>query len=110
MKKLILSQSLQSKLWIALLASCIGLSACSGETEEMPNASTSETESSEVTPVQTASGPEAEASVNNSTEDSGGTAYYSGSGNAEGEEKADDTVTVNENNPNIQERVPEGVQ
>ena len=58
----------------------------------------------------TASGPEAEASVNNSTEDSGGTAYYSGSGNAEGEEKADDTVTVNENNPNIQERVPEGVQ
>lgn len=106
MKKLVFNQSLQSKLWIVILASCIGLSACSSETEEVSD--TTNTESSEMTPVQTASDPEAR--MNNSTEDSGATAYYSGSGNAEDEEKADDTVTVNENNPNIQERVPEGLQ
>ncbi|AMT96908.1 MULTISPECIES: hypothetical protein [Psychrobacter] len=47
MKKLTSNHSLQSKLWIALLVSAVGLSACSNEVEEKP-ASTNTTEAASV--------------------------------------------------------------
>ena len=47
MKKITSNRSLQSKLWIALLVSAVGLSACSNEVEEKP-ASTNTTEASSV--------------------------------------------------------------
>ncbi|MFK3918005.1 hypothetical protein [Psychrobacter sp. NPDC078501] len=107
MKKLFLTKSIQSKLWIVFMVSFFGLSACSSETEEpAPN-----TESSEMTPVQTAT--EAEDQIPASTEDAegaGGTAYYSSNGSVENEQKADDTVTVNENNSNLDQTSADGVQ
>ncbi len=47
MKKITSNHSLQSKLWIALLVSAVGLSACSNEVEEKP-ASTNTTEAASV--------------------------------------------------------------
>ncbi|MGP5515450.1 hypothetical protein [Psychrobacter alimentarius] len=47
MKKITSNHSLQSKLWITLLVSAVGLSACSNEVEEKP-ASTNTTEASSV--------------------------------------------------------------
>lgn len=47
MKKITSNRSLQSKLWIALLVSAVGLSACSNEVEEKP-ASTNTTEAASV--------------------------------------------------------------
>ena len=80
MKTSVPIKSLQNKLWIVFLVSFFGLSACSSETEEpTPN-----TESSEMTPVQTAT--EAEDQIPASTEDvegAGGTAYYSSNGSVE---------------------------
>ena len=108
MKTSVLTKSLQGKLWIVFLVSFVGLSACSSETEE-PAINTEE--SSEMTPVQTES--EAEDPMTASTEDTegaGGTAYYSSNGSTENEQKADDTVTVNENNPNLDQTSADGVQ
>lgn len=107
MKKLIMTHSLQSKLLIVFLLSFIGLNACSSETEEP----TTDTESSEMTSVQTEN--DAEDPMNaatGDTEEAGGTAYYSGAGSAEGEQKADDTVYVNENNSNLDKTAADGVQ
>lgn len=47
MNKIISNHSLQSKLWITLLVSAMGLSACSNEVEEKP-ASTNTTEAESV--------------------------------------------------------------
>ena len=105
MKTLVLTKSLQGRLWIVFLVSFVGLSACSNETEE-PAINTEE--SSEMTPVQTAS--EAEDQTTASTEDeegAGGTAYYSSNGN---DQKADDTVYINENNSNLDKTPADGVQ
>ncbi len=107
MKTSVLTKSLQNKLWIVFLVSFVGLSACSSETEEPAT----NTESSEMTPVQTESDAEDQmtASTEN-TEDAGGTAYYSSNSSAENEQKADDTVTVNENNSNLDKAAADGVQ
>ena len=105
MKTSVLTKSLQGRLWIVFLVSFVGLSACSSETEE-PAINTEE--SSEMTPVQTAS--EAEDQTTASTEDeegAGGTAYYSSNGN---DQKADDTVYINENNSNLDKTPADGVQ
>lgn len=105
MKTLVLTKSLQGRLWIVFLVSFVGLSACNSETEE-PAINTEE--SSEMTPVQTAS--EAEDQTTASTEDeegAGGTAYYSSNGN---DQKADDTVYINENNSNLDKTPADGVQ
>ena len=107
MKTSVPIKSLQNKLWIVFLVSFFGLSACSSETEEpAPN-----TESSEMTPVQTAT--EAEDQTPAPTEDvegAGGTAYYSSNGSVENDQKTDDTVTVNENNSNLDQTPADGVQ
>lgn len=107
MKTSVATKSLQNKLWIVFLVSFFGLSACSSETEEPAT----NTESSEMTPVQTAT--EAEDQIPASTEDAegaGGTAYYSSNGSVENEQKADDEVTVNENNSNLDQTSADGVQ
>ena len=44
MKTTISSHSLQSKLWMALLVSVVGLSACSNEVEETPDSTMDTTE------------------------------------------------------------------
>ena len=101
MKTSVPIKSLQNKLWIVFLVSFFGLSACSSETEEpAPN-----TESSEMTPVQTEG--DAEDQMTESTEGAGGTAYYSSNGN---DQKADDTVYINENNSNLDKTPADGVQ
>lgn len=107
MKKLVLTKSLQSKLLIVLLVSFVGLSACNSEIEEP----TTNTESSEMTPVQTENDTEDRMTASTEdTEDVGGTAYYSGAGSAEEEQKIDDTVFVNENNSNLDKTAADGVQ
>ena len=101
---LVLTKSLQNKLWIVFLVSLFGLSACSSETEDPAT----NTESSEMIPAQTAS--EAEDQIPASTEDAegaGGTAYYSSNGN---DQKADDTGYINENNSNLDKTPADGVQ
>ncbi|MDE0490978.1 hypothetical protein NK638_05420 [Psychrobacter sp. A3] len=90
--------------------SLLGLGACSNETQKPDN---NNIESSEMTPVQTASEEKDQAPTPNSTENeegAGGTAYYSSSGSVENDQKADDTVTVNENNPNLDKASADGVQ
>lgn len=107
MKTSVATKSIQKKLWIVFLVSFFGLSACSSETEEPAT----DIESSEMTPVQTAT--EAEDQIPAFTEDAegaGGTAYYSSNGSVENEQKADDTVTVNENNSNLDQTSADGVQ
>ncbi|MGM8899091.1 MULTISPECIES: hypothetical protein [unclassified Psychrobacter] len=119
MKNSVLNRTFQNKLWVAVLVSLIGLSACSNETEE--KADTNNTESSEMTPVQTdsdtetsVSTPTTEAegteSADSTDDDAGGTAYYSGVDSVENEQKADDTATVNENNSNLDKTAAEGLQ
>ena len=48
MKTIASSHSLQSKLWIALLVSVVGLSACSNEVEETPDTTMDTTEATAV--------------------------------------------------------------
>jgi protein involved in sex pheromone biosynthesis len=48
MKTITSSHSLQSKLWIALLVSVVGLSACSNEVEETPDNTMNTTEATAV--------------------------------------------------------------
>lgn len=107
MKTSVPTKSLQNKLWIIFLVSFFGLSACSSETEEpAPN-----TESSEMTPVQTATGAEDQIPApTENAEGAGGTAYYSSNDSVENDQKADDTITVNENNSNLDQTPADGVQ
>lgn len=110
MKTSIAAKSLKNKLWIVCWVSLLGLGACSNETQKPDN---NNIESSEMTPVQTASEEKDQAPTPNSTENeegAGGTAYYSSSGSVENDQKADDTVTVNENNPNLDKASADGVQ
>lgn len=106
MKTSVLTKSLQSKLWIAFLVSFVGLSACSSETEEP----TAPTESSEMTPVPMPTETDTEEQATALADETEDTAYYSGSGNAEDDEKADDTVYVNENNSNLDKTAADGLQ
>lgn len=48
MKKITSNHALQSKLWIALLVSVVGLSACSNEVEETPDSTMDTTEATAV--------------------------------------------------------------
>lgn len=112
MKTSIAAKWLKNKLWIVCWVSLLGLGACSNETQK-PDYNNNNIESSEMTPVQTASEEKDQAPTPNSTEDeegAGGTAYYSSSGSVENDQKADDTVTVNENNPNLDKTSADGVQ
>lgn len=114
MKTSIAAKLLKNKLWIVCWVSLLGLGACSNETQK-PDDNNNNIESSEMTPVQTASEDKDkdQAPTPNSTEDeegAGGTAYYSSSGSVENDQKADDTVTVNENNPNLDKTSADGVQ
>jgi len=105
---------LVSKLTMALLASTIILTACSNEAEKRTDTEVSETvsndttiESSEMTPVHT---DDATTTPTTSTEDEDAEAYYSTVGGAEDEQKADDTVYINENNSNLDQTPADGVQ
>ncbi|MDN5732690.1 hypothetical protein ACTXMK_07905 [Psychrobacter celer] len=112
MKTSIAAKSLKNKFWIVCWLSLLSLGACSNETQK-PDDNNNNIESSEMTPVQTANEDKDQASTPNSTEDeegAGGTAYYSSSGSVENDQKADDTVTVNENNPNLDKTSADGVQ
>ncbi|WP_299185145.1 hypothetical protein [uncultured Psychrobacter sp.] len=113
MKNSVLNRTFQNKLWVAVLVSLIGLSACSNEVDE--KADTNHTESSEMTPVQTDSDTETNVSTStdetdSTDDDAGGTAYYSGVDSVENEQKAEDTATVNENNSNLDKTAAEGLQ
>lgn len=137
MKISLASNMLQNKLWIALLASVIGLSACSNEREDATDVSTepdtadmtttndnvqsTDTQADEMAPVATTtdnetSTPTATTSTDttttstDATENDGDQTYYSGVDSAEDEEKGVDAVVVNENNPNLDQTPAEGVQ
>lgn len=137
MKISLASNMLQNKLWIALLASVIGLSACSNEREDATDVSTepdtadmtttndnvqsTDTQADEMAPVATTtdnetSTPTATTSTDttttstDATENDGDQTYYSGVDGAEDEEKGVDAVVVNENNPNLDQTPAEGVQ
>lgn len=120
----------KNPLWIAVVASFIGLSACSNGTEDVTDTSSdtattdsstvttadTDADSSEMAPVQSAQNDEAtmasptdSASADNASDDKEG-AYYSGVESTTDEEKAVDAVAVNENNPNLDQTPAEGVQ
>ncbi|WP_296243282.1 MULTISPECIES: hypothetical protein [unclassified Psychrobacter] len=134
MKNSVLKKTFQNKLWIAVLASLIGLSACSNEREDTTNASTdsatadssemntvndnvqsTDAEADEMAPVATpqdntdAMNTSTDTSTDNTGNDEDHT-YYSGVDSVEDEEKGVDAVTVNENNPNLNQTPAEGVQ
>lgn len=137
MKTSVTPKKLQNKLWIALLASAIGLSACSNEREDATDVSTepdtadmtttndnvqsTDTQADEMAPVATTtdnetSTPTATTSTDttttstDATENDGDQTYYSGVDGTEDEEKGVDAVVVNENNPNLDQTPAEGVQ
>ncbi|MBB3105771.1 hypothetical protein FHS24_000262 [Psychrobacter luti] len=85
-------------LWIALFASIVGVTACSNEREDVVADSTEVTD--EASEQGTAEGTE--------VVETGMTA--DGMGGNEGEQKADDTVTVNESNANLDQTPADGVQ
>lgn len=137
MKISLASNMLQNKLWIALLASVIGLSACSNEREDATDVSTerdtadmtttndtvqsTDTQADEMAPVATTTDNETSttttttstgttATSTDATKNDGDQTYYSGVDGAEDEEKGVDAVVVNENNPNLDQTPAEGVQ
>lgn len=134
MKISVAPNMLQNKLWIALLASVIGLSACSNEREDATDVSTepdtadmttnnanvqsADTQADEMAPVATPTENETSTTTStantepstNTAESDGNETYYSGVDGAEDEEKGVDAVVVNENNPNLDQTPAEGVQ
>ena len=137
MKTSVTPKQLQNKLWIALLASVIGLSACSNEREDATDVSTepdtadmtttndnvqsTDTQADEMAPVATTTDNETStttattstdttATSTDATENDGDQTYYSGVDSTEDEEKGVDAVVVNENNPNLDQTPAEGVQ
>lgn len=134
MKTSVTPKKLQNKLWIALLASVIGLSACSNEREDATDVSTepdtadmtttndtvqsTDTQADEMAPVATTTDNETSTTTATtstdttatSTENDGDQTYYSGVDGTEDEEKGVDAVVVNENNPNLDQTPAEGVQ
>ena len=130
MKISLASNLLQNKLWIALLASVIGLSACSNEREDATDVSTApdtadmttpndnvqstDTQADEMAPVATPTDNETSTTTattsTDTTKNDGDETYYSGVDSTEDEEKGVDAVVVNENNPNLDQTPAEGVQ
>lgn len=130
MKISLASNMLQNKLWIALLASVIGLSACSNEREDATDVSTApdtadmtttndnvqstDTQADEMAPVATPTDNETSTTTattsTDATKNNGDETYYSGVDSTEDEEKGVDAVVVNENNPNLDQTPAEGVQ
>ena len=130
MKISLASNLLQNKLWIALLASVIGLSACSNEREDATDVSTApdtadmtttndnvqstDTQADEMAPVATPTDNETSTTTattsTDATKNDGDETYYSGVDSTEDEEKGVDAVVVNENNPNLDQTPAEGVQ
>ena len=94
-------------LWIALFAGILGFTACSNEREDVVADSTEVTD--EVAAVEErAAGND----INEGTEivETGMTADGMAASDNDGEQKADDTVTVNENNSNLDQTPADGVQ
>lgn len=130
MKISLASNMLQNKLWIALLASVIGLSACSNEREDATDVSTApdtadmtttndnvqstDTQADEMAPVATPTDNETSTTTattsTDATKNDGDETYYSGVDSTEDEEKGVDAAVVNENNPNLDQTPAEGVQ
>nr|WP_313976436.1 hypothetical protein [uncultured Psychrobacter sp.] len=130
MKTSVTPKKLQNKLWIALLASVIGLSACSNEREDATDVSTApdtadmtttndniqstDTQADEMAPVATPTDNETSTTTattsTDATKNDGDETYYSGVDSTEDEEKGVDAVVVNENNPNLDQTPAEGVQ
>ena len=134
MKISVAPNMLQNKLWIALLASVIGLSACSNEREDATNISTepdtadmtttnanvqsADTQADEMAPVatptendtSTTTPTDTTATSTDTTKNDGDETYYSGADGAEAEGKGVDAVVVNENNPNLDQTPADGVQ
>ena len=88
-------------LWIALFAGILGVTACSNEREDVV--------ADEVAVVEES---EADNDINEGTEvvEMGMTADGMAASDNDGEQKADDTVTVNENNSNLDQTPADGVQ
>ena len=86
-------------LWIALFASIVGVTACSNEREDVAADSTEVTD--EVA-VDEKGGEGTEVVETGMTAD--------GMSGNDGEQKADDTVTVNESNANLDQTPADGVQ
>ena len=130
MKTSVTPKKFQNKLWIALLASVIGLSACSNEREDATDVSTApdtadmtttndnvqstDTQADEMAPVATPTDNETSTTTattsTDATKNDGDETYYSGVDSTEDEEKGVDAVVVNENNPNLDQTPAEGVQ
>ena len=86
-------------LWIALFASIVGVTACSNEREDVAADST---EVADEVAVDEASEEGTEVVETGMTAD--------GMSGKDGEQKADDTVTVNESNANLDQTPADGVQ
>lgn len=86
-------------LWIALFASIVGVTACSNEREDVVADST---EVADEVAVDEASEEGTEVVETGMTAD--------GMSGNDGEQKADDTVTVNESNANLDQTPADGVQ
>ena len=86
-------------LWIALFASIIGVTACSNEREDVAADST---EVADEVAIEEASEEGTEVVETGMTAD--------GMSGNDGEQKADDTVTVNESNANLDQTPADGVQ
>ena len=94
-------------LWIALFAGILGVTACSNEREDVVADSTEVTD--EVAAVEESA---ASNDINEGTEvvETGMTTDGMAASDNDGEQKADDTVTVNENNSNLDQTPADGVQ
>ncbi len=86
-------------LWIVLFASIVGVTACSNEREDVAADST---EVADEVAVDEASEEGTEVVETGMTAD--------GMSGNDGEQKADDTVTVNESNANLDQTPADGVQ
>ena len=86
-------------LWIALFASIVGVTACSNEREDVAADST---EVADEVAVDEANEEGTEVVETGMTAD--------GMSGNDGEQKADDTVTVNESNANLDQTPADGVQ
>jgi hypothetical protein len=86
-------------LWIALFASIVGVTACSNEREDVAADST---EVADEVAIEEASEEGTEVVETGMTAD--------GMSGNDGEQKADDTVTVNESNANLDQTPADGVQ
>ena len=91
-------------LWIALFASIFGVTACSNEKEDMA------VDSDKGAVVEESEGGSEVVETGMTTQTTDTTTDGMADANNEGEQKADDTVTVNENNSNLDQTPADGVQ